>query len=82
MVSWFPHRRSSSSTLEGPVRTLGSLVFPLCPVRVGADITLLREREVDYDLDRNARKIAEVLVRKVPDDQQVRAGLPSSDQPR
>ncbi|KAM4584839.1 GTP-binding protein 2b isoform 2-T2 [Odontesthes bonariensis] len=39
--------------------------------KVGADITLLREREVDYDLDRNTRKIAEVLVRKVPDDQQV-----------
>ncbi|XP_056135843.1 GTP-binding protein 2b [Lampris incognitus] len=38
--------------------------------KVGADITLLREREVDYDLDRNCRKIAEVLVRKVPDDQQ------------
>ncbi|XP_037545853.1 GTP-binding protein 2 [Nematolebias whitei] len=38
--------------------------------KVGADITLLREREVDYDLDRNNRKIAEVLVRKVPDDQQ------------
>lgn len=27
---------------------------------------------MDYDLDRNNRKIAEVLVRKVPDDQQVR----------
>ncbi|XP_055365874.1 GTP-binding protein 2b isoform X2 [Betta splendens] len=38
--------------------------------KVGADITLLREREVEYDLDRNTRKIAEVLVRKVPDDQQ------------
>ncbi|XP_062303899.1 GTP-binding protein 2b [Osmerus eperlanus] len=38
--------------------------------KVGADITLLREREVDYDLERNSRKIAEVLVRKVPDDQQ------------
>ncbi|XP_041640374.1 GTP-binding protein 2b isoform X1 [Cheilinus undulatus] len=38
--------------------------------KVGADITLLREREVDYDSDRNTRKIAEVLVRKVPDDQQ------------
>ncbi|KAL1006195.1 hypothetical protein UPYG_G00069090 [Umbra pygmaea] len=38
--------------------------------KVGADITLLREREVDYDLERNCRKIAEVLVRKVPDDQQ------------
>uniref|UniRef100_A0A4W5P3M8 GTP binding protein 2b n=1 Tax=Hucho hucho TaxID=62062 RepID=A0A4W5P3M8_9TELE len=38
--------------------------------KVGADITLLREREVDYDSDRNCRKIAEVLVRKVPDDQQ------------
>ncbi|XP_066510941.1 GTP-binding protein 2-like [Hoplias malabaricus] len=38
--------------------------------KVGADITLLREREVDYELDRSRRKIAEVLVRKVPDDQQ------------
>uniref|UniRef100_A0A4W4H8D4 Tr-type G domain-containing protein n=1 Tax=Electrophorus electricus TaxID=8005 RepID=A0A4W4H8D4_ELEEL len=38
--------------------------------KVGADITLLREREVDYESDRARRKIAEVLVRKVPDDQQ------------
>ncbi|TWW59152.1 GTP-binding protein 2b [Takifugu flavidus] len=38
--------------------------------KVGADITLLRERELDYDSDRSTRKIAEVLVRKVPDDQQ------------
>lgn len=30
---------------------------------------------MDYDLDRNSRKIAEVLVRKVPDDQQVRLCL-------
>ncbi|KAG7315444.1 hypothetical protein KOW79_021532 [Hemibagrus wyckioides] len=37
--------------------------------KVGADITLLREREVDYELDK-PRKIAEVLVRKVPDNQQ------------
>ncbi|XP_056615826.1 GTP-binding protein 2b [Triplophysa dalaica] len=36
--------------------------------RVGADITLLREREVECDHAR--RIIAEVLVRKVPDDQQ------------
>lgn len=38
--------------------------------RVGADITVLREREVDYDSD-EPRKIAEVLIRKVPDNQQV-----------
>ncbi|XP_068606624.1 GTP-binding protein 2b [Brachionichthys hirsutus] len=38
--------------------------------RVGADITLLREREVAYSSDGHAHKIAEVLVRKVPDDQQ------------
>ncbi|KAG5277988.1 hypothetical protein AALO_G00093620 [Alosa alosa] len=38
--------------------------------KVGADITLLREREVDYGIERSCRKIAEVLVRKVPDDQQ------------
>ncbi|CAL8297534.1 unnamed protein product [Merluccius merluccius] len=37
--------------------------------KVGADITVLREREVDYDSD-DPRKIAEVLIRKVPDDQQ------------
>ncbi|XP_068423907.1 GTP-binding protein 2 isoform X3 [Clinocottus analis] len=37
--------------------------------RVGADITILREREVDFDSDL-PRKIAEVLIRKVPDDQQ------------
>ncbi|KAJ3614278.1 hypothetical protein NHX12_017852 [Muraenolepis orangiensis] len=38
--------------------------------KVGADITVLREREVEYDSDRISRKITEVLVRKVPDDQQ------------
>ncbi|GAA6110068.1 GTP-binding protein 2b isoform X4 [Tachysurus ichikawai] len=37
--------------------------------KVGADITLLREREVDYESDK-PRRIAEVLVRKVPDNQQ------------
>lgn len=41
-----------------------------CNNRVGADITVLREQEVDYDSD-VPRKIAEVLIRKVPDDQQV-----------
>lgn len=46
-------------------------VFLLC-TRVGADITILREQEVDYDSD-VPRKIAEVLIRKVPDDQQVSA---------
>uniref|UniRef100_A0A8C2DBM1 GTP binding protein 2 n=1 Tax=Cyprinus carpio TaxID=7962 RepID=A0A8C2DBM1_CYPCA len=37
--------------------------------KVGADITVLREREVDYDSD-EPHRIAEVLIRKVPDDQQ------------
>ncbi|XP_016355830.1 GTP-binding protein 2-like isoform X3 [Sinocyclocheilus anshuiensis] len=37
--------------------------------KVGADITVLREREVDHNSDEPYR-IAEVLVRKVPDDQQ------------
>uniref|UniRef100_A0A3B5KPR3 Tr-type G domain-containing protein n=1 Tax=Xiphophorus couchianus TaxID=32473 RepID=A0A3B5KPR3_9TELE len=37
--------------------------------KVGADIAVLREREVEYDSD-IPRKIAEVLIRKVPDDQQ------------
>nr|DBA27390.1 TPA: hypothetical protein GDO54_011548 [Pyxicephalus adspersus] len=37
--------------------------------KVGADITVLREREVDYDSD-SPRKITEVLIRKVPDNQQ------------
>jgi hypothetical protein len=44
-------------------------LWPYCD-RVGADITVLREREVDYDSD-VPRKITEVLVRKVPDNQQV-----------
>lgn len=44
-------------------------LWPCCD-RVGADITVLREREVDYDSD-TPRKITEVLVRKVPDNQQV-----------
>lgn len=43
--------------------------FTFC-LRVGADITVLREQEVDYD-DDVPLKIAEVLIRKVPDDQQV-----------
>ncbi|XP_018120362.1 GTP-binding protein 2 isoform X2 [Xenopus laevis] len=38
--------------------------------KVGADITVLRESEVDYDSD-SPRKITEVLIRKVPDNQQV-----------
>ncbi|KAM9804375.1 GTP-binding protein 2 [Neosynchiropus ocellatus] len=37
--------------------------------KVGADITILRHREVDSDAE-DARRIAEVLIRKVPDDQQ------------
>ncbi|XP_053731003.1 GTP-binding protein 2 isoform X1 [Synchiropus splendidus] len=37
--------------------------------KVGADITILRHREVDSDTE-DARRIAEVLIRKVPDDQQ------------
>lgn len=57
-----------------------SLFFTLCIIiyivelflcnRIGADITILRQREVDYDSD-VPRNIAEVLIRKVPDDQQV-----------
>ncbi|XP_061645624.1 GTP-binding protein 2 [Phyllopteryx taeniolatus] len=37
--------------------------------KVGADITVLRHAEVDYDADQPLT-IAEVLIRKVPDDQQ------------
>uniref|UniRef100_A0AAV2JN62 Tr-type G domain-containing protein n=1 Tax=Knipowitschia caucasica TaxID=637954 RepID=A0AAV2JN62_KNICA len=37
--------------------------------KVGADITILRQSEVDEDSD-CPRSIAEVLIRKVPDDQQ------------
>lgn len=45
------------------------MFFPFT-FRVGADITVLREQEVDYDSE-VPLKIAEVLIRKVPDDQQV-----------
>ncbi|XP_054655578.1 GTP-binding protein 2 [Dunckerocampus dactyliophorus] len=37
--------------------------------KVGADMTILRHSEVDYDVDQPLT-IAEVLIRKVPDDQQ------------
>ncbi|XP_061913581.1 GTP-binding protein 2-like [Entelurus aequoreus] len=37
--------------------------------KVGADMTILRHSEVDYDADQ-PHTIAEVLIRKVPDDQQ------------
>ena len=41
--------------------------------RLDATITILRQREVDYDLEEGEppRKACELLVRRVPDDQQV-----------
>lgn len=65
--------------LNNTAYTYWGTKFTLLPMfmwwspRVGADITVLREREVDYDSE-EPRKIAEVLVRKVPDDQQVSTG--------
>lgn len=55
-----------------PVRPVAEVfnLFSVVADRVGADITVLREQKVDYDFD-VSRKIAEVLIRKVPDDQQV-----------
>lgn len=64
---------SIGTVLHEVVRSHNYLFFFTCfslADRVGADITVLREREVDYDSD-VPRKIAEVLIRKVPDDQQV-----------
>ncbi|XP_070833697.1 GTP-binding protein 2 [Chaetodon trifascialis] len=54
----------SEEDMRASLKTLHKLAE-----KVGADITVLREREVDYDSD-VPRKIAEVLIRKVPDDQQ------------
>ncbi|XP_061600706.1 GTP-binding protein 2 [Cololabis saira] len=54
----------SEEELRASLKTLHRLAE-----KVGADVTVLREREVDYDSD-VTRKIAEVLIRKVPDDQQ------------
>lgn len=54
----------SEEDLRSSLKTLGRMAE-----KVGADITILREREVDHDAD-IPRKIAEVLIRKVPDDQQ------------
>uniref|UniRef100_A0AAY5KHC2 Tr-type G domain-containing protein n=1 Tax=Esox lucius TaxID=8010 RepID=A0AAY5KHC2_ESOLU len=54
----------SEEDLRSSLKTLGRMAE-----KVGADITVLREREVDYDAD-IPRKVAEVLIRKVPDDQQ------------
>ncbi|XP_034464818.1 GTP-binding protein 2-like [Hippoglossus hippoglossus] len=54
----------SEEDMRASLNTLHSLAE-----KVGADITVLREQEVDYDSD-DPHKIAEVLIRKVPDDQQ------------
>lgn len=54
----------SDEDMKASLRTLCRMAE-----KVGADITVLREREVDYDSDEQHR-IAEVLIRKVPDDQQ------------
>ncbi|XP_061083682.1 GTP-binding protein 2-like isoform X2 [Conger conger] len=54
----------SEEDMRASLRTLRRMAE-----KVGADITVLTEREVDYDSE-VPRKIAEVLVRKVPDDQQ------------
>ncbi|XP_061736734.1 GTP-binding protein 2-like isoform X2 [Nerophis ophidion] len=55
----------SRADMEASIATLKKMAD-----KVGADITVLREREVDYEPDDSTRRIAEVLVRKVPDDQQ------------
>ncbi|KAL7890401.1 hypothetical protein AOLI_G00026590 [Acnodon oligacanthus] len=54
----------SEADMRASLRTLRRMAE-----KVGADITVLREREVDYESE-EPRKIAEVLIRKVPDDQQ------------
>jgi len=41
-------------------------------VRLGAVLTLLRKREIGSRALGERRRVAEVLVRKVPDNQQVR----------
>ncbi|KAG8000157.1 GTP-binding protein 2 [Nibea albiflora] len=54
----------SEEDMRASLKTLHKLAE-----KIGADITVLREQEVDYDSD-EPHKIAEVLIRKVPDDQQ------------
>ncbi|XP_062896533.1 GTP-binding protein 2-like [Mobula hypostoma] len=54
----------SEDELKASLKTLRKMAE-----KVGADITILRECNVAYDLD-SPRRIAEVLIRKVPDDQQ------------
>ncbi|XP_047198213.1 GTP-binding protein 2-like isoform X2 [Hippoglossus stenolepis] len=54
----------SEEDMRASLNTLHSLAE-----KVGADITVLREQEVDYDSD-DPHKIVEILIRKVPDDQQ------------
>ncbi|XP_023686829.1 GTP-binding protein 2-like isoform X1 [Paramormyrops kingsleyae] len=54
----------SDDDLKASLKTLRRMAE-----KVGADITVLREREVDYGYD-VSKKIAEVLVRRVPDNQQ------------
>ncbi|XP_027024546.1 GTP-binding protein 2b isoform X2 [Tachysurus fulvidraco] len=63
----------TDNDMKASINTLRRMAQNMCvcviACRVGADITLLREREVDYESDK-PRRIAEVLVRKVPDNQQ------------
>ncbi|XP_032876632.1 GTP-binding protein 2 [Amblyraja radiata] len=54
----------SEDELKASLKTLRRMAE-----KVGADITILRECNVAYDVD-SPRRIAEVLIRKVPDDQQ------------
>ena len=46
----------------------------VCHFRLGATATVLRKREV-IQANPEQRWVAEVLVRKVPDDQQVRVNI-------
>lgn len=77
-VGWGRPRTQRCLGMGGGGTSAGARWQPWpCRDRVGADITVLREREVDYDSD-TPRKITEVLVRKVPDNQQVSTPLPTS----
>ena len=57
-------------------RTIYSVPYYIVPIsfvyRLNADITVLREKVVESENSSYSRKVAEILVRKVPESQQVR----------
>lgn len=47
------------------------LIYGVCLCRLGAALSVIQQKQLDSSCDSDVRLIAEVLVRRVPDNQQV-----------